>query len=294
MKQNCNDLLAKIYKSLSENNFNAAYKINELLYNNEKNERTKTRLSYIYKLIKEEEANYLNSNNKENLLRQKYIRIGNKLSKLGKKELSFYAYNVGYRLTKHYDFLYFIALHYKNEKNYITSKEYLLKYINQGGIKYLEECYYNLKDINNILMSHQEEMFDLTNKAHYRQKSNKYYSKIRDYEKLIKEVQNLKKGIFSIEKQKIKNNLDEINLNNNESKELIKKGKLNDVENMYYESDYNTKITILAQLYLNNFSSFADKLYKKEKDDLMKNCPTLTKKLNFNKQLYITKAKFNK
>lgn len=294
MKQDSNYILENIYKLIDKNDFDGAYKLNTKLYNNEDNDRNKDKLTYISNLIKEKEKNYLDINTKIGLDRKKYLNIGNKLLENDKKELSFYAYTIGYRLTKHPDFLYHIALHYYNEKDYATSKKYFLKYTYCNGAKYIEEVYYYLKEIDYIFLPYQERMFDITNKAHYRKKRNTYYTEINNYQRLINRIKLLKNGIFSNEIKEVKESLCEININNDEIKNLIKTGKLNDVENIYNESDYETKITILALLYLNNHIKFADRLYKQEKECLKENCPKLAKQLNNNRQLYITKAKFNK
>lgn len=294
MNQNSNDILKSIYCKLRKNNYDKAKELFNILCNCKKDEFKEEKLKYINNLIREEERKYFNRNTKKGLNRKKYLNMGNKLLQNDKTELSFYAYTVGYRLTKHPDFIYHMALHYYNEKEYVISKKYFLKYIHCNGTKYIEEAYYYLKELDFIFLPYQERMFDITGKAHYRQKRNMYYVEITNYKRLIKEIKDLKKSIFDINAVKTKDDLGEINLNNKQIKDLISNGKLNDVEKIYNDSDYETKITTLALLYLNNHSSFADKLYKREKDDLTKNCPKLTKKLNANKQLYITKAKFNK
>lgn len=278
-----------IYKLIENKKYDEARTILEELYARI-NKNYTYKIDYLKGLIDESEKDYLNRDSVKSLKKEKFLLLGNKSYEEKEYEQAIEYYQEGLNQTKHPIFQYHLALCYYKLENYSDSIIRFKNYIDKG-YEMLDIAYYYLAEIYAILVEQakvkRENELVYTNIKYAKKlkKSDMYLSKYHTYT-------NIKNGdLFHNGPVKIKEKSVKLITKDNEVEELISKGKLNDVIDIYNETNYSRKVTILALLYMNGFDKLADKIYRKDKDILQKECSSEIKQLNKNKTLYKMKKR---
>lgn len=282
------EVLKEVYKLIDEKKYDKArIKLDSLSNENIGN---KEKVDYIKKLIAEESYyNDIKDTYRGKLITE-YINKGKELIDNKNYLLATSQFIEGYQFTYDLIFFYYIGVCYFKLENYQLAIKYLELYKNQGFIK-LEDCYKYLslsyEKFNEIKCKEADKEGKKFKKGRELiKKSEECYQKAKEL-KAIKNYDLYGNGLDSIKRE-------EISTDDEEVKELIKKGKLNDVSLIYEECDSSRKTTILALLYKNGFDKLADKLLKQKREEIKTDCPELLKSLNKNKTLLIQQAKFKK
>lgn len=272
-----------IYQLIDENNYEEAKKIIDLLYN-DVHYRNKYKVEYLEKLILESEKNYLLKTKKEGLEKEKYLLLGNDFYNKEKLDEAILFFHEGYRKTRDAIFFYYLGLCYLKKEEYGTSIQNFKLYV-EKGFEMIDMAYYYLSE----LYTYKADKALKDSKGIYYKYLNLSDSYINKYHTYT----NIKNGdLFSngLKNEKPKTKSVKLITKDEEIENLISNGKLNDVIDIYNETSYTRKVTILALLYMNGYFDLADKTYKKDKDILYKECPDEIKQYNNNKTLY--KKKF--
>ena len=294
MKKDLNKNTKKLLNCVYNKYFDQAREYFETIKKDVNNDEDNIKIVYLQNLINDKEAKHLNRYTKEEKNRRKYKKLGKKLHQKEKYELEFYTYSVGKKLTNHIDFDFLLARCYFHQGEYSIAKAMLTKYLAKGGAKYYEEALCCLYEIDCILIDKKERIYNNFYSVNLSDRIKELKKETVQLDSKIKKIHEVKRGVFSVEQLELKKKKYKINTEDNDIISLVKSGNLNSVKDLYDNSDYDTKISILAILYLNKFETFADKLFKGTKDELKANCPNGVNALNKNKTLYISKAKFNK
>lgn len=282
-KEKFNSIVKEIFKCIKENDTN---KIDELLSSID-NIQLFGGVENDYNFIKsyiDEAKGYCYIQDEDV---KKYLNLGN-LSLFYEDFYTAYQYfEAGTYYTKNPIFQYYIGVCFYFLGRYGEAMSKFENYLIKNNFK-AEEAYYFLKNICERMLAD-----EYTENGETR----RYYgliSKLENYDTMHQKIKNLKNGqVFKITKQKIKKQKN-INLNDAEILELISKGKINDVAEIFENAKHGRKISILAILYRSGFATTADKLLKINRDDLKENCPEQLSLLNKNKQLYLNQAKFKR
>lgn len=270
---NLNKNAKKIFELINENNFSKAKEIFNTIegINNNK-------ISWIEKYIKEYEYYHSIKNTEIGKIIFEYLRLGN--------------------LSLYYED-YYTALQYFMAGSYLT-KDPLFQYYIGVCYFYMGEHKGSLTSLSNYSLKHylkQEESHFYISEIYKNMASDEYIddkrysilvSKEEYHVSKYNKIKKIKNGcIFTIKKH-TKN----IIFEDNEIKELISKGKINDVINMFNITMYKRKVTILALLYKGGKADTADRLLKKHREEIKKECPNELTALNNNKTLFMKQAKF--
>lgn len=270
----------KIFKYIKNNQFNEARLIVEKIYSTI-NPNYTYKADYLKGLVDEAEKNYLNKDTQNGLLKEKYLLLGNKSFEEKDYKQALEYYKSGFHKTRESIFNYYQGLCYFELKDYFNAEVKFFNYT-QNGFEMLDRTYYYMTEIA-IIRADIEKNDTVKNKKRYA----KYLKKSDSYLTQYYTYTNINNGDLyhngQIKKQEKPVNLITSDI---EVEELISNGKLNDVIEIYEETTYSRKVTILALLYMNGFDKLADKTYKKDKDDLRRECYNEVQQLNKNKTLY--------
>lgn len=273
-KISINNKVKNVFRLISKNEFQSASNIIDSLKYLDMD-----KITWIDRYIKEIQHYYIIKNTDEGKLIYKYIELGSKYLNQEDYKKALESFNEGLNITNDPLFKYYIGVCYYHIKEYKKSINELRDYNSTSVLKqkdsylYLSKAYTKLGE---LAVKENERAKDTYNKG---------ASCYSEYKKL----ENIEKGIvFDIQKSV------NLTLNDSEVSELIIRGKINDVVDLFNTATYKRKITILALLYKNGNQAIADKLLKKNKDDLEENCKDELKQLNKNKQLYLKQSKFKR
>ena len=273
-KEKFNQTIKEIFECVKENNTN---KIDSLL-SSISNIQLFGGVENDYDFIKsyiEEAKGYCNIQNEDV---KKYLNLGN-LSLFYEDFYTAYQYfEAGTYYTKNPIFQYYIGVCFYFLGRYGDAMSKFENYLIKNRFK-AEEAYYFLKNICERILADEYTANGETK---------------RYYGLMHQKIKNMKDGqTITIVKQKAKKPKN-INLNDAEILELVSKGKINDVAEIFESSEHVRKVSILAILYKSGFATTADRLLKTNRNDLKENCPEHLSLLNKNKQLYLNQAKFKR
>lgn len=267
-----NKKIKEVFALIDKKQFEKAESILDLLekYNNKK-------VRWVREYVTEYKYYHSIENTEKGRMIFEYLKRGNLSLNNKDYNTALEYFKEGLKLTKDPLFKYYIGVCYFNMENYEEAQNKFQSYSADACLKQ-EESYYYLTEIYDKLTEKKRNDFEKTRKA--KQKADIYYSK-------YKQIKQIKSGnIINVEKT-TKN----IDLDDEEIKELISKHKINDVVNIFNIASYQRKVTMLALLYKNGFASTADKLLKTYGNKIKENAPEEFSKLNKNKKLYLMQAK---
>lgn len=246
------------------------------------------KLEYIKNIIEEKKVLHNLKTTEKGLKIFNYLKQLEELLENNKYEEALNISREAYKNTKNSLFMYYLGLCFLKLDNLVEAAQNFRFYKTLGTLKTIQANEY-LIQINGILAEDFDEKYLTSMTAKRSQTLLDKCSSLEAENKLINEIY---EGKFYVLKQQKPKAKVKIELEDEEIKELLNNGKVNSVVEIFEnEEEYNRKITILALLYINGFSTSADKLLSKNRKAIKENCPKELKLLENNKKLYIAKSK---